>query len=175
MAKFWRKRDDLDRKLGAARPRPRQEFVAALASRLTPRVPATRRYSRVAFAMALMVFMAGSFASFGGISYAASGVSGTVQAVKTAVHVSSRAHVRTLSAARDEYGKTKAAVVTKIKPVKVKPIKAKPAATHVAGVHQTVKQGTLPFTGLSLAGTAAFSLLLIGAGLMLRRSERRTE
>jgi hypothetical protein len=33
--------------------------------------------------------------------------------------------------------------------------------------------GTLPFTGLSLAGTAVLGLALVGAGVALRRRERR--
>jgi len=33
--------------------------------------------------------------------------------------------------------------------------------------------GTLPFTGLSLLGTAVVSIVLVGLGLALRRRERR--
>ncbi len=112
---------------------------------------------RAAFAAAVVTFVVGTFASFGGVGYAAS--SG-IHAVR---HLSHNATV--LTAARDQYSKPKtmphvAAAATAIP-------KAKPPAAVVT------TKGTLPFTGFSLATTAALGLLFIALGVMLRRREAR--
>jgi hypothetical protein len=170
---IFRKRDELHKALAAARPAPRDEFVSELAARVAPRAP-RRRYSRVAFAMALTTFMAGSFATFGGIGYAASGLAGTVHTVKTVVHVRPAQHRTILSSAYDQYHHKKIVTAPKTKAVHhVR--KTHVSAVHTAPLHQAVKQRSLPFTGLSLVGTVALSLLLIGVGAILRRVERRTE
>ena len=78
MGRFSRKHDDLGRQLSAARPRPSAELVEGIAARVSAR-PTPRRYSRVAFGLALATFMAGLFATFGGVGYAASGVTDTVR------------------------------------------------------------------------------------------------
>jgi hypothetical protein len=164
------KRNDLDRAIAAGRPRPSDELVGEISAQVSAR-PMPRRHSRTAFGLALATFMAGLFASFGGVGYAASGVSGTVSAVTTAVHVQSKASVRTHSSAKDEYGKSVAGgVIGKTKVIK----KAKPKPT-VAAVSpaQTVKTNQLPFTGLTLVPTIALALLLVAAGIMLRRRENR--
>ncbi len=170
MGKFGR-RDDLDRTMAANRPQPSEGLVDELAARVSAR-PMPRRHSRTAFGLALATFMAGLFASFGGVGYAASGVTGTVSAVKTAVHVQAKASVRTQSSAKDQYGKSVAGgVIGKTKVIKAKP---KPVAASVSPA-QTVKTNQLPFTGLTLVPTLALALLLVAAGIMLRRRENRAK
>jgi len=165
------KRNDLDRAIAAGRPRPSDELVGEISAQVSAR-PMPRRHSRTAFGLALATFMAGLFASFGGVGYAASGVSGTVSAVTTAVHVQSKASVRTHSSAKDEYGKSVAGgVIGKTKVIKAK---TKPAPTTAAiSPAQTVKTNQLPFTGLTLLPTIALALMLVAAGLVLRRRENR--
>ncbi len=115
----------------------------------------TRRTSRAAFAAAVVTFVVGTFASFGGVGYAAS--SG-IHAVR---HLSHNATV--LTAARDQYSKPKTHVAAAVTAVP----KAKPPAAVVT------TKGTLPFTGFSLASTAGLGLLFIALGVMLRRREAR--
>lgn len=168
MGKFGR-RDELERTLAAGRPQPSEELVEGIAARVSAR-PMPRRHSRTAFGLALATFMAGLFASFGGVGYAASGVSGTVSAVKTAVHVQAKASVRTQSSAKDQYGKSVAgAVIGQTKVIKAKP---KPVAAAVSPA-QTVKTNQLPFTGFALLPTIALALILVATGIVLRRRENR--
>ena len=160
MGRFSRKQDDLGRQLTAARPRPSSELVEGIAARVSAR-PTPRRYSRVAFGLALATFMAGLFATFGGVGYAASGVTDTVKAVKTVVHVTS--HKQTVqSSAKAQYGHSQvAAAIAKVQKPK----------TPAPAVKSTVKSGQLPFTGLSLLPTVLVALALIGLGVLLRRRE----
>jgi len=160
MGRFSRKHDDLGRQLSAARPRPSAELVEGIAARVSAR-PTPRRYSRVAFGLALATFMAGLFATFGGVGYAASGVTDTVRAVKTAVHVTSKPRA-VQSSAKAQYGHSQvAAAIAKVS----KPAKPAPA------VKTVVKSSQLPFTGLSLLSTVLVALALIAVGVLLRRRE----
>ena len=160
MGRFSRKHDDLGRQLSAARPRPSAELVEGIAARVSAR-PTPRRYSRVAFGLALATFMAGLFATFGGVGYAASGVTDTVRAVKTAVHVTSKPRA-VQSSAKAQYGHSQvAAAIAKVS----KPAKPAPA------VKTVVKSSQLPFTGLSLLSTVLVALALIAFGVLLRRRE----
>jgi hypothetical protein len=160
MGRFNRKHDDLGRQLSAARPRPSAELVEGIAARVSAR-PTPRRYSRVAFGLALATFMAGLFATFGGVGYAASGVTDTVRAVKTAVHVTAKPRA-VQSSAKAQYGHSQvAAAIAKVS----KPAKPAPA------VKTVVKSSTLPFTGLSLLPTVLVALALIAVGVLLRRRE----
>jgi hypothetical protein len=102
--------------------------------------------------------MLGTFASFGGIGYAASGAS---HAAQTLADLATAKKVKVHSAAADQYGP---------------PPKAQPAATQAAqpAAAEAVAQArALPFTGLSLVGTALLGIALIAIGLALRRRERR--
>jgi hypothetical protein len=157
---FGRKHDDLGRQLSAARPRPSAELAEGIVARISAR-PTPRRYSRVAFGLALATFMAGLFATFGGVGYAASGVTDTVRAVKTAVHVTSTPRA-VQSSAKAQYGHSQvAAAIAKVS----KPAKPAPA------VKTVVKSSQLPFTGLSLLPTVLVALALIAVGVLLRRRE----
>jgi uncharacterized iron-regulated membrane protein len=107
------------------------------------------------------VFILGTFASFGGLSYASSAAAGTYStakqaAVKHALFISVHK-----SSAADQYRR--------------KPPKPRPKPRHnAAGVQAGVARpgGTLPFTGLSLLVTFCLSVALIAGGLVLRRFER---
>jgi hypothetical protein len=164
MGRFGRKHDDLGRQLSAARPRPSAKLVDGIAARISAR-PTPRRYSRVAFGLALATFMAGLFATFGGVGYAASGVTDTVRAVKTAVHVTAKPRA-VQSSAKAQYGHSQvAAAIAKVQ----KPKKPAPA------VKTVVKSSQLPFTGLSLLPTVLVALALIGVGVLLRRREAQPQ
>lgn len=114
----------------------------------------TKRASRAAFAAAVVTFVVGTFASFGGIGYAASG---SVHAIR---HLAHNSTVKTAS--HDQYSKPKPA-----------PTVSAVAATHVRAGTPVKTTGTLPFTGLSLVPTAALGLLFIALGLVLRRREAK--
>ncbi len=85
MRSFWRRDDDLERELRAQRPEPRPEFLNVLESRIhgdRHRRPA--RSLRLGLAAALTAAVLVALAGFGGLGYAASGVT---QAVRSVVHV----------------------------------------------------------------------------------------
>jgi hypothetical protein len=160
-----------DRRLEAALRSRRADAPENLVSKLTAKVadaPARqgRAWSRVAFASAVSVFVLGTFASFGGLGYASSGASDTYNAVKKVVVVHKLKVAVHKSSAAGEYSKpaTKPAAFTP------------PKTNNASGVNAAIKvQGqTLPFTGFSLLGTFLASLGLIGAGIFLRRRERRS-
>src|SRR6266496_4324548 len=67
----------LEARLRAARPEAGEELIRSIAGRIEPRRQ-PRAWSRVAFAAAFTTLLVGMFASFGGISYAASGASNAV-------------------------------------------------------------------------------------------------
>jgi len=139
-----------------------RELAATVAAASTkPR----RAWSRVAFALAASVVVIGSFASFGGLSYAASGVSGTYVAVKQVVVTHKLRAVVPESSASNQY---KPPHLPHPKhpshPPKAAPFK--PPVVSAPGQ-------TLPFTGFSLVGTVLASLALIGVGVLLRRREQR--
>lgn len=160
----------LEAELRSVRAQPRDEFVTKLAETVESRPAPRRAWSRLAFAGAVTTFILGTFASFGGLGYAASGSAGAYHAVKqvTTGHVFVSVHK---SSAADQYA-------PKPKPHK-KPKKHPHVATGVAGqqaaLNKAVKSsGTLPFTGLSLLTTLLVSLALIASGIALRRREAKS-
>jgi hypothetical protein len=161
----------LEAALRAQRAEAPDELVDDVARRLADaRSRTARPWSRLAFASSVSVLILGTFASFGGLSYAASGVAGTYDAVhKVVVTHKLVVKVKTSSAAGQyPHGvlKPPKTVVKQVKEVKTVP-------RHSALPAQTVSAGTLPFTGFSLLGTFVLSLGLIGVGILLRRRERR--
>jgi hypothetical protein len=165
---MWKRRkfdggSDLDAQLRSYRADASEDLVDRVSHRIAgERRTPQRAWSRAAFASAVAVFMLGTFASFGGLSYAASGATGTVHAVKQVA--SGKLLVSThKSSASDEYGKT--------------PPKKQPPTGGTAGEQASLgavkTSGSLPFTGLSLAATLLLSLAMIVSGLALRRRERR--
>ena len=168
MWRYRKPRGGLERALRSRRSDPRDEFVEALSGHVDaarPRAP--HAWSRLAFAGAVSTLILGMFASFGGLSYTASGASATYQAAKQVVakqKVTVRVH---RSSASDQYGKT---------PSAPEPAHSVAGATQQqsSGVAAATAGKTLPFTGYSLVGTVVLSLILIAVGLMLRRRERRS-
>lgn len=122
---------------------------------------AAARWSRRAFVAAFVVLVVGSFASFGGLSYAASG---GANALRTVAHAATgkKVVVRHSSAAGQYVHQVLGVKTTKTKP-------------HKQVLAAPVKSGTLPFTGLSLLVTVLLSLVLAAGGYILRRAGRRSE
>jgi hypothetical protein len=119
---------------------------------------AAARWSRVSFVAAFVVLVVGSFASFGGLSYAASG---SAHALRTVAHAATgqKVVVRHSSAGAQYVHQVLGAKTTKKK-------------AHKAVLAAPVKSGTLPFTGLSLLVTVLLSLSLAAGGYLLRRAGR---
>ena len=174
MKRFWNGEEDpLERILRNGRPEARDELVADLARTASARRPA-RRWSRVAFASSLTVFMVGFFASFGGLGYAAANAHLVAKSVTRIVQPAKTRHLNVA---------TKTAGIDQYKPQKFTPPAAKPKpkpakVIKVAGVStETPSQasGELPFTGLGLGITAALGLMFLALGALLRRREGRAE
>jgi hypothetical protein len=116
-----------------------------------------RAPSQIAFALALTTFALGTFASFGGVGYAASSAVSTANVVK---HAIAHKQVPSRTSAAAQYGPATA-------PAAVAPAQQTAAAGDVAAGQ------TLPFTGLSLLSTAIVGFALLLAGILLRRRESR--
>jgi hypothetical protein len=151
--------DGLERELRGVAPQAGDAFVAGLAAA----IPVRRRpRSRMSFAAGVAVLVLGTFASFGGVAVAANGAASAAKAAKAAV-----------TAADDQYGEEVEVEV---------PVETTPAVTETAPTVEvkssTAKssppsKGTLPFTGLSLAGTVVLGGALLTLGFALRRRESR--
>jgi hypothetical protein len=161
----------LEAELRSVRAQPRDEFVTKLAETVESRPAPRRAWSRLAFAGAVTTFILGSFASLGGIGYAASGAGSTYHAVKQVAVKHTLIVSVHKSSASDQYAP---------KPKPHKKHKKHPAvAAGVAGQQAALNKGvkssgTLPFTGLSLLATLLVSLALIASGIALRRGEAKS-
>src|SRR5512146_1863047 len=81
---FWNREDDLERELRAQRPEPRRELVEEIARMVGRERPRrSDRPIRLGVAVAFSAAMLIALGAFGGLSYAANGVS---HAVSSAVH-----------------------------------------------------------------------------------------
>jgi hypothetical protein len=142
--------------------------VDDLSRRLVPDdLPRPHAWSRLAFAAAVSVFILGTFASFGGLSYAASGATSTYDAVKQVVVKHNLKVSIPTSSATAQYPKKPLTPPSVVAPAK------KAHKHHAVAGAAAAQSGTLPFTGFSLLATFVLSLALIGAGIALRRRERR--
>lgn len=168
----WSQGDaDIERRLRTARVEARHEFVNQLCQRVGTgsRPSAACAWSRLAFAGAFTTLILGTFASFGGLGYAAAGVDHSYQTVSKLVV---KHHVTVHRSAADaQY-----------------PTNPTPPGHAVAGRHAhhrsqggvaaqtaiaaTAKSGTLPLTGFSLVTTVLVSLALTATGIILRRRGR---
>jgi hypothetical protein len=167
---MWKRRSGwwaLESALRSLRAEARPDLVHGIVSRIQAEPTRGRRpWSRLAFAAAVSVFILGSFASFGGLSYAAPGVGNTVAAVKQVVAGHPlKVTIHKSSAMSQYYMPTPNTPSTPSTPPK--------AATAVKTPPVASGQ-TLPFTGISLLGTLVASLFLVSVGLVLRRRERRS-
>jgi hypothetical protein len=166
--RFWKGEDAFERVLRDGRPEARDGLVADLARTASAGHPA-RRWSRVAFASALTVFMVGFFASFGGLAYAAASAHSAASSVTRVVKPSKTEKLvvrHTQSAGQDQYGQQQ------FTPPAAKPTKVIKVAG-VASETPTQSSGELPFTGLGLGVTALLGLTLLALGALLRRRESR--
>lgn len=153
MRGIWRNEDgDLDRRLSRLREEPSEPLLDSIVAGIGGRQP--RAWSRGAFAAAVVTLIVGTFASFGGVSYAASGANEAVHAVSHTVRVQ--------SSAEKQYKPAKTIRVASVHPT------TKPVTPTVA-----VKAQTLPFTGYSLIWTAVAGFGLLLVGVALRRREHR--
>jgi hypothetical protein len=166
---MWSRRrpeSELEAQLRRHRAEASSDFVEEVSRKLIPDAAPTRRaWSRLAFASAVSVFILGTFASFGGLSYAASGATGTYDAVQQVVVKHKLTVSVHTSSAAGQYPHSPVK-----KPAAVAPTKK---ARHGVLAAHTVSGQTLPFTGISLLGTFVISFVLIGAGVAMRRRERR--
>jgi hypothetical protein len=171
---MWKRgNDDLEQRLRGERPEAPEKLVAGLANRAAPPAPA-RRWSRVAFASAMTVFMLGFFASFGGLGYASANVESATRSVTRIVVPTKTTKVKvvrqTQSAAAVQYSSPSPQTYT--------PPPSKPKVIQVAGISTSqqptsTSSGTLPFTGFGLGLTAGLGLLLVALGVIMRRRESR--
>jgi hypothetical protein len=151
--------DKLETALRIEAPRADEEFVRGLSQTVGAAAPRTvQRRSRLVFASALVVFVLGATASFGGVGYAASNATAAATAVKNAVK----------SAATDQYGDEEP-----VQPPATGGVEGGAAGGSDSPVGSAPASGTLPFTGLSLVGTVALGFALLIAGIALRRREAR--
>jgi hypothetical protein len=167
-----RKREsELEEALRSLQAKASPELVGDVAARiLAHSTPARRPWPRITFAAATATFVLGTFASFGGLSYAAPGANATVAAVKQVVAGHPLKVTVHKSSAMSQYPppppSTPANTFTPPKHHHVLAQTTTPA-------HVSAGQ-TLPFTGMSLLGTLLASVALVGMGLLLRRRERRS-
>jgi hypothetical protein len=168
---MWNRRNresELEGALRSLRAKASPELLEGVASRIrADGVPARRPWPRLAFAAATATFVLGTFASFGGLSYAAPGANATVAAVKQIVAGHPLKVTVHKSSAMSQYPPPPQPQNTFIPPKHHHVLAQTTPAPVSAGQ-------TLPFTGMSLLGTLLVSLSLVGLGLVLRRRERRS-
>lgn len=143
---------ELERRLRGLREEPSNELIDSIAVKVGTRRP--RAWSRGVFATSFATVVLGTFASLGGVGYAASGAQQTLKAVAKTTHIQ--------TAASSQYKHPKVVQVAAA---------TKPAARPVGAVKAQTQ--TLPFTGYSLVWTTVGGLVLLIAGFGLRRREQR--
>jgi hypothetical protein len=186
----------VEAQLHAYRPEPPDDLVRSVTRQIEDdrRRSRLNTLSRLSFAGALTVLMLGTLTAFGGLAAAASGTKGFVNVVKRTV-TPSKPQVVQGSAAQDQYagkvtichhtasGKVVTITISEnalpahlrhgdtIGPCTGAVLAAAAARTRGAGgaLGATATGGTLPFTGFTLGGTVALSLVLVGTGVGLRR------
>jgi hypothetical protein len=111
MTRWNRKSDDLEGELRMSRPEPPAHFIKSLSARIGEATHEQGRHAalRRGFAVAVTVTVFGALASFGGLSYAASGAAHGVKAVKTAV-TSSQPRVAKETPAGNQYAEKKTTI-----------------------------------------------------------------
>ena len=107
MTGFFKRGDDLERRLRSERPAPRAEFMSRLAERIES-TPHRRSSFHLGLAAAVTAVMLVSLAAFGGLGYAASSVTHAVQravqVVAPAHHAANAAPTAAFNAAAAQYG-----------------------------------------------------------------------
>lgn len=165
--RIWgKRRDSVETALRAARPTASDEFVGGLTDQVLASSRTRRqanRGSRLAFGAAVTVFMVGTFASFGGLGYAATNAQANAAAPAKASQ----------SAAAAQYDEEKVPSPPKSDSTLTPPTSPPTVAVAGQSTDPQPATGTLPFTGLGLGATAALGSLLLALGIMLRRREVR--
>jgi uncharacterized membrane protein YdbT with pleckstrin-like domain len=114
MRHFWKRGDELERKLRAERPAPRPELLQALQEEISRRPYRGSTRMRVVFACSITGAFVLALSAFGGLGYAASAAkhaAAQAEAVVTAVTNDNRAKDKqvnndaSLSSAQAQYGK----------------------------------------------------------------------
>jgi hypothetical protein len=141
---------ELEKRLRGLHEEPSDALLEALAARVGARQ--SHAWSKAAFLAAVVTVVLGTFASFGGVGYAAAGAD---QALNTV------AHSAVVQSSADRQYKPKHAVH----------VGATAGVTVQAA--PPVKAQTLPFTGLSLVWTAIAGFAMLLLGIALRRREQR--
>jgi hypothetical protein len=166
MWQAWNRRSTdrrLETRLRTARPQAHEELVRTISGAVESSGQ-PRAWSRMAFAAAFTTLVLGMFASFGGISYAASGAA-------------SAAHTLTkITAAKKLVVAHSSAASQYTTPPPTQPTGGNAGQTQGAGTVNAVagaEASQLPFTGISLLVTMVLGLALIGTGLTLRKRERQ--
>jgi len=153
----------LEKRLRSGRPQADEALVRNIMGSVEPRRQ-PRAWSRLAFAAAFTTIVVGSFASFGAISYAATGATSAVHTLKKIA--ATKTIIVDRSAASDQY----------TPPNPGNEGQGNEGASNSGGVEGTAAvkaSGTLPFTGISLLVTMVLGLMMLTTGLALRRRERR--
>lgn len=140
---------ELEKRLRDFREEPSDALLETLAARVGVRPK--RAWSKAAFLAAVVTVVLGTFASFGGVGYAAAGADEALNVVARSAAVQSSA---------DRQYAPKHAVH----------VGATAGVTHAA---PPVKAQTLPFTGMSLVWTTVAGLAMLLVGIALRRREQR--
>ena len=164
MRMWGRGRNSVDEALRAAKPVAQERFVAELCERVAPprRPQQSYRGSRLAFGAAVTVFMLGTFASFGGLGYAATN--------------QQAAAAKSQSAAGAQYDEEKVpSGQSSVTPPTLTPPKSPPTVSVAGESTAPTSTGTLPFTGLGLGATALLGSMLLVLGVFLRRREEARE
>ncbi len=123
--------------------------------------------SRVVFASAVTTLMLGTFASFGGLGYAANGVRDGLATVGSLAGSERGLRPAGGSPAADQYGSPGGAVTPPASGGVLSGAGGSPSAPPA----QAAASGNLPFTGFPLVLTATIGVGLVILGLFLRRRE----
>lgn len=140
---------ELEKRLRDLREEPSDALLETLTARVGVRPK--RAWSKAAFLAAVVTVVLGTFASFGGVGYAAAGADEALNVVARSAAVQSSA---------DRQYAPKHSVH----------VGATAGVTHAA---PPVNAQTLPFTGLSLVWTTVAGLAMLFLGIALRRREQR--
>ena len=109
MSSFWKRHDsELEGELRRRRAEPRDEFVASVAERVSPRRKRSSRSTRLGVAVALTIAMLAALAPIGAASYAGGAAARLVSAASHVLGPASHAGIaKGTSPASNQYKKPK--------------------------------------------------------------------
>lgn len=159
-AGFFKRENDIERLLRAARPHVPEELASRLVARATPVRIRARRGSRLILAGAVTALMVVALASVGGIGYAASTITSVVKAIThQKVFMGSRMtlQVNTNASSSDQYSTpagTSSSQTVGVNSSSVAAISGSNGTSNVVGSTVTVSGGTTTKTQVTATGTA---------------------